>query len=301
MGMTLHQSLMVHARPFHLWVLCMDAVVEQQLQRLALSHVTLISLQEVETPELLAIKAGRNQAEYCWTLTPFIFQAVFSKAPDIEQVTYIDADLLFFSDPRILLEEFQFSQKQVLITEHAYAPEYDQSDKSGRFCVQFLTVKQTDAASKVTSWWQDRCLEWCFARYEAGKFGDQKYLDQWPDQFKEEVHILQQVEKTLGPWNAKFFEKRLGSLKPVFYHFHGLRIVEPNYIRMFLKYRVGPQGLILYEIYIDHLTNSILQLQALGIPIPYISLPQESFAAVRNWKRLLMKEVKFQRIPGVNL
>ncbi|TRU98711.1 MAG: hypothetical protein EWV75_06420 [Microcystis wesenbergii Mw_QC_S_20081001_S30D] len=66
-GMTLHSSLMLHAQPFHLWIICMDKKVENQLKLINLSFVTLIPLPEVETPELLAIKDSRSKGEYCWT------------------------------------------------------------------------------------------------------------------------------------------------------------------------------------------------------------------------------------------
>ena len=110
-------------------------------------------------------------------------------------------------DLRILLKELDESGKHVLITEHAYAPEYDRAHDSGRFCVQFLTFDRSDSAREVMRWWQDRCVEWCFARYENGKFGDQVYLDQWPTLFGDRVHIVRQVEKTLAPWNVLYFSR----------------------------------------------------------------------------------------------
>ena len=124
MGLALHDSLMTQGQPFHLWILCMDERVEEQLKRISLPHVTLMPLAEVETRDLLVVKPGRNRAEYCWTLTPFTFQMVFDRDQDIQRVTYLDADLYFFDSPRILLNELDASGKHVLITEHAYAPEY---------------------------------------------------------------------------------------------------------------------------------------------------------------------------------
>lgn len=298
MGMTLHHSLMVHAQPFHLWILCMDTTVEKQLQQLALPYVTLIPIQDVETPELLAIKVGRSKGEYCWTLTPFTFEAVFTRNSSVQRVTYLDADLFFFDDPRILLQELQLNQKQVLITDHAYAPEYDQSLISGRFCVQFITFTRTDAALHLMHRWQTQCLEWCFNRCEDGKFGDQKYLDVWPTQFNNEVHVVQQVEKTLAPWNIDFFfRQQSGGLHPVFYHFHGLRITSPIRIQLFFGYRVRKQGLQLYEKYIDSLLVSIARLQFSGIPIPYIPSSKGIIMKLRYWKRLLIGEVQFRSIP----
>jgi hypothetical protein len=296
MGMTLHYSLMMHAQPFHLWILCMDSRVEKYLQQLALPHITLIPLQDVETPELLAVKAERSKGEYCWTLTPFTFESVFTRDPSVQQVTYLDADLFFFDDPRVLLQELSLNRKEVLITEHAYAPEYDQSLISGRFCVQFITFKRTDAAAHLMHWWQNQCLEWCFNRCEDGKFGDQKYLDSWPTQFDHEVHIVQQVEKTLAPWNINFFAKQQsGNLNPVFYHFHGFRITSPNHIQLFFGYRIGNQGLGFYEKYISSFLQNIIYLQNLGISIPYISPQKGIYATLRYWKYLVTGKARYRQ------
>jgi hypothetical protein len=158
-GMCLHVSLMEHAQPFHLWILCLDELVEQQLRQLDLPHVSLIPLSEAETEDLLSVKNGRTRAEYCWTLTPFTPQFVFERDQSVCQVTYLDADIYFFGLSQILLEEFEKSGKQVLITEHAYAPEYDQEAISGKFCVQFMTFRRMDGGLKVMRWWQAWCLE----------------------------------------------------------------------------------------------------------------------------------------------
>lgn len=297
-GMTLHQSLLTHAQPFCLWIICMDELVEQHLKMMNLPYVNLIPLREIETTELLSVKPERSVGEYCWTITPFTFQAVIERNSDVKQVTYLDADLFFFDAPQILLHEFAESGRQVLITEHAYAPEYDKNLESGRFCVQFLTFKNTLSAIKIMKWWQEKCLEWCFERVEDGKFGDQKYLDVWSELFPNQVHILQQTEKTLAPWNVQFIANKLGgTLNPVFYHFHGLRIISPKKVRLYLKYRIGKEGLQLYQFYINTLFKSIEILKLLNIQVPYIPLPAENWSLLRYTKRLIFREIQIVRIP----
>jgi hypothetical protein len=163
LGMALHQSLVEHASPFHLWVVTIDDAVEAHLRQLALPNLSIIPLREIETPELLAVKPGRTRGEYCWTITPFVCQAVFDREPSARRATYLDSDVWFLADPRMLLKELGDSRKHVLITEHGFAPEYDRSHDSGRFCVQFLTFDRTPDAARVMTWWQERCVEWCFA------------------------------------------------------------------------------------------------------------------------------------------
>lgn len=273
-GLCLHSSLLKHAQPFHLWILCMDELVEQNLRRLELQHVSLIPLRDGEDARLLAVKPTRTRGEYCWTLTPFTPQIVFQRSPLVKRVTYIDADLFFFSPPKLLLDEFERSGKHVQITEHAYDPRYERfgrAKRGGKFCVQFVTFNHSVEGFKVMHWWQDRCVEWCYARAEDGKFGDQKYLDQWPELFAAEVHILKQKEKALAPWNVAYYEKLgQGKIAPVFYHFHGIRILSSHELLLYSGYRVGKAANHLYEAFVDTLDYSIAHMKQAGISIPYL-------------------------------
>ncbi|MDN3511005.1 MAG: hypothetical protein NG784_06850 [Candidatus Jettenia sp.] len=296
-GMALHDSLMIHAQPFHLWILCVDEFVEKQLRLLSLPNVTLIPLKEVETKELADVRPERTVGEYCWTLTPFTPQVVFKRDLNVGRVTYLDADIFFFDDPRILLGELDVSGKHILITEHAYDPQYDQSYKSGRFCVQFITFRKTEPSAEVMKWWQDKCLDWCFARLEDGKFGDQKYLDSWPDLFGNVVHIVQQVEKTLAPWNVLYVEKKRGRLAtPVFYHFHRFRIISPHKVKLYHGYRIGKQGLFFYDQYLKSLSKQLSLMRAHHITIPYIAQAKEKWGMLRYLKRRVNKIVRFASI-----
>jgi hypothetical protein len=278
MGLCLHRSLLEHGQPFHLWVLCMDELVETNLKNLALPHLTLIPLRDVEDPALLAVKPTRSRGEYCWTLTPFVPGFVFHRDASIVRVTYLDADLFFFDEPRALIDEFVHSGRHVLMTEHVYGSLYGRlfrEKRNGRYCVQFMTVRRTEEASKVMRWWQERCLEWCYARVENGKFGDQKYLDQWPQLFPHDVHVLQQKQKALAPWNLAHFAGRgNGNLAPVFYHFHGLRLISAETILMSWGYKIGTVGDAVYGAYRKALGDVIGLLRSHDIPVPLMPMPQ---------------------------
>lgn len=218
-GLALHRSMQRHIRDYCLWVLCMDDETHQALNKLNLPNVRLLELSKLETEALLAVKPNRTKGEYCWTLTPFTPRFVFDADFTVERVTYLDADLWFRKNPAPIFAEFDASKKQVLITDHAYSPEYDQSATSGQYCVQFMTFTRT-GGELVRQWWEQKCVEWCFARFEEGKFGDQKYLDDWTDRFPQQVHVLQNKELLLAPWNATRFPYG----NSVAWHFHSLRI-----------------------------------------------------------------------------
>jgi hypothetical protein len=219
-GIALHTSMERHVKDYTLWILCVDDKAHEILCKLNLPNVRLLQLSKLETAELLTVKPIRTKGEYCWTLTPFAPKFVFEADANVNRVTYLDADLWFRKNPSAIFREFDLSGKQVLITDHAYAPEYDQSATCGQYCVQFMTFSR-EGGEAVRKWWEDRCIEWCYARFEKEKFGDQKYLDDWPERFTDFVHVLNNKELALAPWNAMRFP--YGS--SIFYHFHGLRIV----------------------------------------------------------------------------
>lgn len=287
LGLCLHGSLQRHGGAFVLWVLCMDETVERNLRALALPNVRLIPLAEVEKPELLAVKPTRSRGEYCWTITSFTPDFVFARDASVTRVTYLDADLFFFAAPTPLFAELDAARKDVLITEHAFAPEYESANLNGRFCVQFVTFRRTPAAAEVLHWWQARCIEWCYDRHEYGKFGDQKYLDQWPALFGAAVHILQDRDQALAPWNADY-RLRLhpagAQHRPAFFHFHGLRVIAPQRIKLYAGHRVGIAQQM-YAEYVLAMARAADRLQTAGIAMPFIPEPKGPVNWLRNLKR----------------
>ncbi len=295
-GLALHESLRRWAPDARLWVVCMDAPTETALRRLALDGVVLIPLRELETPALLAVKGGRTTGEYCWTLTPFVFPAVFDRDPSVSRVTYLDADLFFFADPKVLLEELDRSEKSVLVTEHAYDPVYDVSARFGRFCVQFLTFDRTEPARRILDRWRSQCLEWCYGREDSpGRFGDQMYLDEWPGRFGEFVHVLKRTDATLAPWNVKYFSRR-GRLVPVFYHFHGFRILSRGRALLYSWFRIGKEGRRFYDVYLEALRRKIADMERVGAALEPIPLPTHWGTVVFRWINRLRGKIEFSRL-----
>lgn len=261
MGMSLISSLGKNQKDSAIFVLCLDDETHHALQELSISNVNPIKLCEIEDyfPELLESKGDKKIGEYCWTLTSHICLFLLEKFK-LCRITYLDADLFFLKNPMDLIDEMLSYKKHVLITEHGYDPKYNQEQTSGRFCVQFVTFQNTDQGLKVLKWWKDRCIEWCYARFENGKFGDQKYLDQWPILFEEDIHILKDKNLTLAPWNVNF---RLGKSKisPVFYHFHGFKFLSEQEVVLYTDYKVGKMAKEIYVQYVKSICSSILKMK----------------------------------------
>ena len=295
-GLCLHRSLERHGRPYHLWAVAVDDACASALERLGLSNTTVVRLQEVENEALRSVKSSRSVGEYCWTLTPFLPSHVFQRMPQLERVTYVDADLFFFDHPLKLIDEFEASGKHILLTEHAFAPEYADRIRYGRFCVQFMTFRNTEPGFRVLRWWQDRCIEWCYAREEAGKFGDQKYLDAWPELFAQEVHVLGQREKMLAPWNVAQLSRSGRPVQPVFYHFHSLKIIAPRRVLLYFTYFIGRENRWIYDEYLKALRWAAAQLREIGLPLVWQPLPKPRFQGLRDMKNWLRGTTAWARL-----
>ena len=265
-GLSLYKSLEAHGQPFTLWIVALDELCAVALEKIAPKFVRVLRLPQVETQQLVKAKQDRSVAEYCWTLTPFAPRFVFEADASVRRVTYLDADIWFLKNPSPLFAEYEASGAKAFITDHGYAPEYDQSATSGQYCVQYM-IFERDAAEPVRQWWEERCIEWCYARFEDGKFGDQKYLDDWPERFKGLVHVLQRQEYAQAPWNAT----RYPYSQAIFFHFHGLRIAPGRRFDLGPIYALpAPTVQHVYEPYVDDLKAAIATLER----VDFIARPQ---------------------------
>ncbi len=221
----------------------MDMQTEKILMRYHPNNIKLISLDffEKDNPDVFLVKSSRTLGEYCWTITPALVLHCINKYK-VAQICYIDADLCFYQDPSCLLKESE--NQSILLSPHRYTKKYDQSKTSGIYCVQFMNFKNTPEGLEALTWWRNACIEWCYNRIEPNRFGDQKYLDDWPQKFKS-VHVLEHLGGGVAPWNVQqydFMPSNDDNLKMqskdnvvfdlVFYHFHGVKIYSNKQIEM---------------------------------------------------------------------
>ena len=155
-GLAMYESLRANCHKCHLYIYAFDQLSHDLLSKLNLECVTVISLGEFEDEKLLSVKPNRSVGEYCWTCTPSVIKHAI-ETYDLEACTYLDADLYFFADPSVLIDEM--GSNSVLINEHRYTPEYDQSATSGIFCVQFMTFKNNAQGTAVLNWWRNACID----------------------------------------------------------------------------------------------------------------------------------------------
>lgn len=237
-GIALISSLnRVSRTPFTLYAVCLDELTRVILERMALPNVVAVPLHKVEEndEDLLAAKKNRNTVEYYWTLTPSVLLWLFERRPEVRLITYLDADLYFFSDPEPIFGEL--GDDSLLIHEHRFPESARELEKYGKYNVGLLCFRRDEVGLEVLKWWRERCNEWCYCIVQDGKFGDQLYLDDWTERFRR-MHVLEHPGAGVAPWNHiqyRFHSLPGGAVavddsELIFYHFHSLEFVRPGLV-----------------------------------------------------------------------
>jgi hypothetical protein len=259
-GLALHQSLRRHCPSFQLWVLCMDRTCYDALSQLGLADVHLIAPEDLERgdEELLRAKQNRTPIEYYFTCTPSLLLFILNNCPEVDIITYLDADLFFFADPAPIYDEI--ADHSIAIIEHRFPPHLRHLEQKGVYNVGWLSFRRDEHAFTCLHWWRERCVEWCYDRVEDGRFADQKYLDDWPVRFPGVV-VLRHKGANLAPWNLANYKIHLDGNhvwvdeQPlIFFHFHGLKqITDWLYDTNLVSYRVGLSEAVRRNIYAPYI------------------------------------------------
>ena len=232
-GLALYLSLRAHCPSLQLWVLCMDRACYTVLSQMSLPGLNPILLDDFEKEDegLLEAKKNRSKIEYYFTCTPSLPLYIFRRHPEISMVTYLDADLFFFDSPAPLFDEI--ADHSIAIIGHRYARRLSRRSRYGSYNVGWISFRGDENGLACLNWWREMCLEWCYDRFENGRFADQKYLDAWPGLFQNLV-VLQHKGANLAPWNIGNYRISYRDTKVwvdeqplVFFHFHGLHQVTP--------------------------------------------------------------------------
>lgn len=245
-GLALYRSLREHCSEFKLWVLCMDNTSYGILEKIGLPGVYPLSLEEFERNDepLRSAKQNRSRIEYYFTCTPSLPLYILNNWPEVDLITYLDADIFFFSSPIPLFEEL--GDGSIAIIGHRFPPYLLYKEIYGIYNVGWLSFRRDENALACLHWWRERCIEWCYDREEDGRFADQKYLDDWPNRFTNVV-VLEHKGANLAPWNVSKYRLHhdksgilVDSQPLIFFHFHGLKMItnwlyDPSWIEYSVK------------------------------------------------------------------
>ena len=199
-GVVMLESLHEHCPHAHVHVLCLSEECYAAMTILAYPYVSLIRLSELEAvdPDLFATRSTRSLVEYYFTITPCLPWFLLNQK-GIGEITYLDADMMFFSSPEPIFEEA--GKASVIITPHRFTPlTKEREELYGIYNVSWLSFRNTSDGLDCLKWYRDSCLEWCYDIVEENRFADQKYLNEFPERFSG-VHSMRHSGGGVAPWN----------------------------------------------------------------------------------------------------
>jgi hypothetical protein len=224
-ALALHASLKRHHVSFILWIVCTSDKAEERVRALSDATLRPVPLHRIEDtyPQLLKAKANRSIVEYYYTLSPAVCRFILENQPCNGMVTYLDADMFFFSSPERVFE--LLGESSVGITPHCFSYWMRRMRNVGEYNVGWITFRKDANGTACLRWWFDRCIDWCYQRYEDGKYADQGYLN-WFQKLFNGVKVLDDPGINLAQWNISNYrvQDENGAVKVdgkplVFFHF----------------------------------------------------------------------------------
>lgn len=264
-GLALFESLQQFDDDIELYVVAMDDIAKDKLVSENIKNMVVIPISDIEkrNPKLLWAKGNRSSVEYCWTCTPCAIYHILNHY-DCDTCTYLDSDIYFYKNPNHVLEKIK--DYSTMLVPHLYSKkETRREELCGKYCVEFVPFKKEKRSMEILKHWTEQCLEWCYDKFEDGRFGDQKYLEEWENW--DDVYISRDHGLGVAPWNAERFdliknengsydlidlESDMERYSMTFYHYSRFKLYDKDVVGLDWCNRVIPDK-IREELYIGYL------------------------------------------------
>ena len=233
-GLALLDSLKKHSSSqLKLFVLCLDKETENFFKKNEFEHVVTINLNSIESwkNELAVSRENRTLVEYYFTLSPALPLYILENFKEIDFITTLDADIVFYDDPNLVFNSFK--NHSILITPHRFSEKRKHLEVHGKYNVSFQSFRNDETGNQCLKWWLEKCIHWCKDEMDLknNRYADQKYLDEFELIYGEKVKVLTEIGAGLAPWNIDNYtigyndSKLFVNSEPlIFYHFHHFRI-----------------------------------------------------------------------------
>jgi len=257
------------------FLLCFDPATARTLRQMPQCGLTPIDLETILAfePRLEACRDDRTPHGFYDTTRGPLARYVLQMEAGFSSVTWLDADLLFFSDPQAIFDEI--GDAPIAITPHHFkADDAFAQDLQARYGVYnsgFLHWKNDVEALRCLDAYIDDCLDWCDTpQNAAGSWLGQVYLNSWTARYAG-VCEIQNPGVNLGHWNLNnhSVQQRDGAVwideaRLVFFHYSGV-FLDPQQVWRTKNYQPGRSEratmTLLYLPYVARLDRNELNLK----------------------------------------
>ncbi|MBU6431441.1 MAG: hypothetical protein KGJ58_02865 [Patescibacteria group bacterium] len=229
-ALAFHEAISKFKNEYVFWFLCLDKDTKEILEKLSLNNVIAMSVEEIGDEELLKTRSSRSTGEFAFTSKPSWINYIFNKIKDGDTLIYADNDIIYFAPPENILERMIKNGHSIGVTPHKFSEKKDwMNEKIGKYNAGLIYFISDQNSRLCVNEWRKQCIDWCYLKYDNGRFGDQLYMNKWPEKYKG-IYEIPDKGVNLGSWNIYNFKitERGGNFfvdeEPlVCYHFHRIK------------------------------------------------------------------------------
>jgi hypothetical protein len=200
-GLTLYESLLIFTKNFRLHYLCIDELSYNKLIQYSSDTLIVYNIHNLLVNDSkLELLKNTDYRYFCWSLASY-FTNYLMKNKIVDEITYIDSDILFYDDLRVILNAIDF--KEVGLFRHR---QFDLTSNrpEGWFNVGVLHFKRGDVGQDLLNWWADAVLNQKYPHLAT--CGDQKYLDQLLSMVPEDTIFIDGNIGHGAPWLWQLYD-----------------------------------------------------------------------------------------------
>ena len=240
-GLVLYNSIKKLDESFTIFYVCLDNLAYEILLGLRLENLIIIKVELIEYyfPKLKHVKQDRAIHEYAWTIKSSEMLYIFENYEEVDKIIWLDGDTQMLSNTEAIFSEW--GNESVILTEQYYTDNHEPLIKTfGKFQAGFVGFCRDNEGMKALKWWKSKCIEWCYSKFEEGRWADQKYLDKIPELFQN-VCIIKGLGINMTPFilyrlnfeQEKYLEINqdeifINNTKLVLYHYYGFKYFDDS-------------------------------------------------------------------------
>lgn len=230
-ALSLKSSIQTHCPGIKFFIGLVDSIDDEIIPKKI--QESIVRIEDIGIPFFRELCIKYTATELNSALKPYLAEYLFKVNPHIDNIIYLDSDILVFNSLNIIFS--QLDTYDIVITPHKlsstddiYFPNDRTFLRSGIFNAGFFAVKRGIHSTLFIEWWKGKLRNECFNDISRGMFGDQLWLNYVPV-FFDNVLILKHLGVNVAYWNLH--ERKIDIVEGkylinnevplIFFHFSG--------------------------------------------------------------------------------
>ena len=249
------------------FIICLIDTIESDLMPMG---IELVMAEDMNLSFLNEMCSKYSPLELNSALKPYFGNYIFQKYAEVNQVIFLDSDILLYDDLHPVYESLR--SNSIALSPHSLSSVSSGTDfddrvflRSGIYNAGFFALKRDIYAQAFLDWWMNKLRNECFFDSKKGMFAEQLWLNLVPLYF-DKVDVIKHLGCNVAYWNlherslyeqgGKYYVNKTYPL--IFFHYSGASIscIEDNTVSVHQQrynFVNRPDVLPVFRLYVDSL------------------------------------------------